>query len=136
MRHELHHQHRICQVSASLSGTTAGLTDVWIKASDDVLVQNSGDHSGENHHKKREDFKVAREDNATFGMRYVFGRERPLHDHLIRAPVPRGGNGETKRDSGPWQITIRRGSHEMHEIGWNGVVAARYVPQGVDCWRR
>ena len=63
--------------------------------SDLVSEEDPGGHAGEHQEEEREELKEGGEDAARLGVADVLGRQRPLHDHLVRAPVPDGaGNND------------------------------------------
>ena len=62
--------------------------DVWIGASDGVGELDAGDHAREDEEEERSELEPSSEYCAGLGVGVVLRREDPLHDHLVRTPVP------------------------------------------------
>lgn len=46
-------------------------------------VQNSGDHTREDHEEERQDFQSASEYDASFHMDHIFSSKSPLNNNLL-----------------------------------------------------
>src|SRR5437588_2700366 len=72
-----------------------------------ALGQRVANQPRDNEQVNRKELQERREDAAPAGRLLVWGSERPLHDVLIRAPVPEADDRRAYRHAEPGKTTVK-----------------------------
>ena len=81
-------------------------TLVRVSAGHLVSEQHPGRHPGEDHDEEREQLEVPGQDTGSLGVSHVLAGESSLNNHLVAAPIPDTGDGQTKDHARPGQIRV------------------------------
>ena len=103
-RHQLRDELDEGDVGAAALAVTDHHALVRMGAGHLISEEDPGRHPGEDHDEERQQLEVAGEDAGPLGVAHVFAGQSPLHNHLVTAPIPDTGDGQTKDHPSPGQV--------------------------------
>ena len=97
-----------------------------------ALREHVRDDAGHDEDEERQQLQGRREERRAPRLADRLRRERPLHDVLIRAPVPDGEDRRAEQDARPREIGVRRRAPQAHELRRRGRAQLAPAADGVE----